>query len=271
MAAAAHAQTAGTMEIRAPGFVRWLLLPWPLPALVAWLAAWASWIAAAAAGVPSALAWACACAVGIALAALNVQAWRRLIAAAGFPVASLLLGAALPGWAWLLALAPLALLYPVRAWRDAPLFPTPASALEGLARAVAEPAPQRVLDAGCGLGHGLAALRAQWPAAHFTGIEASRALAGACAARCRFAEVRRGDIWAADWRGFDLVYLFQRPESMARAWAQAQAQLAPGAWLVSLEFEVPGVKPTAVLRAETAARPVWLYRITRSTGPAGGR
>jgi hypothetical protein len=53
-----------------------------------------------------------------------------------------------------------------------------------------------------------------------------------------------GDLWSASWRGLALVYLFQRPESMGRAWAKAEAELAPGAWLVSLEFVVPGREPT---------------------------
>ena len=54
--------------------------------------------------------------------------------------------------------------------------------------------------------------------------------------------------------------LFQRPESMERAAAKAQAELAPGAWLVSLEFAVPGVLPSAQLRVPVG-RVVWLYRM----------
>jgi hypothetical protein len=41
--------------------------------------------------------------------------------------------------------------------------------------------------------------------------------------------VRRGDMWAMSWQGCQVVYLFQRPESMARAWDKACADLAPGA------------------------------------------
>ena len=118
----------------------------------------------------------------------------------------------------------------------------------------------RVLDAGCGLGHGLRALHAAWPAARIEGVEWSALLAWACARRCRFAAVRRGDLWAGDWRGLQLVYLFQRPESMARAWAKAEAELPRGAWLVSLEFAVPGVQPWRRLDAG-GGRPLWLYRM----------
>jgi len=63
------------------------------------------------------------------------------------------------------------------------------------------------------------------------------------------------------------VYLFQRPESMARAAEKARAQLMPGAWLVSLEFEAPSLKPQAVLRCPDG-RPVWLYRAPFQMGNA---
>ena len=56
-----------------------------------------------------------------------------------------------------------------------------------------------------------------------------------------------------------MVYLFQRPESMPRAVTKALAELKPGAWLVSLEFEALALQPQACLRAPDG-RPVWLYQ-----------
>jgi trans-aconitate methyltransferase len=117
----------------------------------------------------------------------------------------------------------------------------------------------QVLDAGCGLGAGLRELRRAYPLARIDGIEWSRPLAALCALRCRFARVRRGDLWAADWSGCDLVYLFQRPESMARAAEKAGRELRAGAWLASLEFEAPALRPTARHQCPDG-RMVWLYR-----------
>lgn len=262
----------GSRGRRASWMKRW---PWPAPALATWLAAWGAFVvvqgpaAWPAAALPAALAVA-------AVGALCVQGrWRRLIAAGGFPLSAALVGVGglgEPGsaWIWLAALVPLAGLYPARTWRDAPLFPTPAAALAGL-DAVVSPVPRRVLDAGCGLGHGLDALHRLWPEAVLEGVEWSRPLARICRWRCRFARVRRADMWQADWSRQDLVYLFQRPESMARAFAKARAELAAGSWLVSLEFAVPGERPWARLGAP-GGRPVWIYRVARrSTGSAAGR
>lgn len=238
-----------------------LRMPWPLPALMAWAGAWLIFVALQRAAVPPVGALLAACLLGTAASVLGGSWWRRGLIAAGFPLSLALLGAAsLPNWAWLVPLALLLLVYPLNAWRDAPLFPTPRHALQSLAVQAPLPLGARVLDAGCGLGDGLKALRHAYPAAQLEGLEWSWPLRLACAALCPWAQVRRADMWKADWSPYRMVYLFQRPESMARAAAKAEAELAPGAWLVSLEFAVPGVLPCAQLRAP-GGRVVWLYRM----------
>ena len=237
-----------------------LRMPWPLPALLAWACAWLVFVAVQRMVSPVA-ALVAASALGTVASLLGGSWWRRGLIAAGFPLSLALLGAAgLPTWAWLVPLLLLLLVYPLNAWRDAPLFPTPRHALRALATQAPLQLNARVLDAGCGLGDGLKALRHAYPAAQLEGVEWSWPLRLLCALRCPWAYVRRGDMWALDWSEFRMVYLFQRPESMARAAAKAGAEMAAGAWLVSLEFAVPGVLPSAQLRAPQG-RVVWLYRL----------
>lgn len=246
-----------------------VLARWPLPALLVWAGAWALFLAMQGTELGRAIALPAAVAAGLlaAWAWPGVAYWRRLMIAAGFPLSALAqgLGVAaghflLPAWAWLLALALLLLAYPLRAWGDAPIFPTPPDALDGLSAVVRLGPGPRLLDAGCGLGHGLQALRRAWPDARVEGIEFSPPLVWAARWRCRFARVQRGDMWRADWSGHDLVYLFQRPETMARAYAKARREMAVGCWMVSLEFPVPGVRPTEVMQAE-GRKTIWLYRM----------
>ena len=236
-------------------------LHWQLPAILVWSAAWALFVGLPRIGLSSGLAVGAASLLGIAASLLGDTWWRRLMIGLGFPLSLLLTqSATLPGWVWLLPLLALLLIYPVNAWRDAPLFPTPKNALNELP-ALLQLAPSAlVLDAGCGLGAGLKALRAAYPAARLTGIEWSWPLRALCALRCPWAQVRQGDIWRADWSTYDLVYLFQRPESMPRAVAKARAELRPGAYLVSLEFEAQALQPLAVLRT-VPDKPVWVYRM----------
>jgi SAM-dependent methyltransferase len=202
-----------------------------------------------------------ASALGVATSLLGNTWWRRGMIGLGFPLSLLLTqSASLPAWVWLVPLLALLLIYPLNAWRDAPLFPTPRHALKNLAAEAILARDALILDAGCGLGDGLRALRAAYPQAHLTGIEWSWPLRALCALRCPWASVRQGDIWVADWSGFDMVYLFQRPESMPRAVAKAGAELKPGAWLVSLEFEAPAIKPFVKLDT-IHGKPVWVYRV----------
>jgi hypothetical protein len=242
-------------------------LPWPAPALFVWGGCWLLFAALRGLDLTAPFAFGLAAAAGVALSLLGATVWRRVIVAAGFPLALAASGAAgsLPSWAWLLPLVLLALVYPIHAWRDAPLFPTPTGALQGLAQTVPIAAGARVLDGGCGLGAGLRELRREYPDARLHGLEWSWPLTLACRWRCRFAQVRRADLWRADWSGFDLVYLFQRPESMPRAAAKALGEMRPGAWLASLEFEVSALAATHVLACADGRR-LWVYRIAGNGG-----
>jgi hypothetical protein len=175
-------------------------LPWPLPALLAWGCAWALFAGLQWFGLPAVAALAVACTWGVALSLLGGTWWRRLLIGLGFPLSLLLAGgAAFPAWAWLLPLAVLLLIYPLNAWRDAPLFPTPANALDELAATAPLPIGALVLDAGCGLGDGLKALRQAYPAAQLHGLEWSWPLRFLSALRCPWASIRQGDIWRANW------------------------------------------------------------------------
>lgn len=244
------------------------LTTWPLPALLAWLAAWLLYSAALAAGLAAGPALAVGAALGAVIGWLQPQRWRRLIVALGFPASVLALGwqggqGVVGGLLWLLPLLILWWLYPRRSWSEAPLFPTPRGALAPLPSHAPLLPDARVLDAGCGAGDGLRELLLAYPAARVEGVEWSRPLAWLARWRVRGAAVRQGDLWADDWAPFALVYVFQRPESMPRVWAKACAELAPGAWLVSLDFTVPGV--TAVASWQLAGGQfVWLYRPERN-------
>lgn len=244
------------------------IIRWPLPALWSWLAAWFIYAAALTAGLAPEPALAAGAAVGAGLGWFQQVRWRRLIVALGFPASVLALGwqggeGALRGLPWLAPLALLWWLYPRRSWSEAPLFPTPKGALDRLSELAPLPPGARVLDAGCGVGDGLRELRRAYPGARVEGVEWSRPLAWLARLRVPGASVRRDDLWADDWAAFALVYVFQRPESMPRVWAKACAELAPEAWLVSLDFAVPDVAAVASWQLP-GGQFVWLYRPLRN-------
>jgi len=233
---------------------------WPISAFLIWAGSWAVYLLLAA--LLGSLPWAMvlACATGIVFSVLAGTRPRQIAVAVGFPLSFLLSGmGSVPAWYWLIPLVLALLIYPVRSWRDAPLFPTPLNALIELSSHANLARGELILDAGSGLGDGLKALRLAYPEAKFRGIESSWPLQILSALRCPWAEIVRGDIWLVDWSSCQMLYLFQRPESMARAVAKAERELKPGAWLVSLEFEANELKPKAKFQA-SAKRSVWLYQ-----------
>ncbi len=235
---------------------------WPLPALATWAVAWLLYVALVRWGLDAIPALALGMLVGMVGRRWAGTPMRRAMVGMGFPLSYLGVGLDMAdqAWVWLVLGLLLLLAYPGRAWNDAPLFPTARGALKGLAQAVPLPAGATVLDAGCGLGHGLHALRAAYPQAQVRGVEWSWPLALATRLRCPWARVNQGDMWQTDWRKADLVYLFQRPESMARAWAKAEREMRPGSCLVSLEFPVAGRAPDAQC-GQPQGQPVWVYRV----------
>ncbi|MFM8467479.1 MAG: class I SAM-dependent methyltransferase [Oxalobacteraceae bacterium] len=227
---------------------------------MAWIFSWIVYLVLLRVDLLPWLSAAVATAVGALASVLAGTLSRRIAVAVGFPLSLLLFGAgAMPGWAWLLPLVIVLLVYPMNAWRDAPLFPTPAAALRDLPVHAPLRAGALVLDAGCGLGHGIRALRAVYPDVTLHGTEWSWPLRIIAGLLCPWARIQQGDMWRDDWSRYDMVYLFQRPETMPRAIEKATAEMKAGAYLVSLEFVARALKPEAVLQT-LPEKPVWIYR-----------
>jgi len=227
---------------------------------MAWIFSWIVYLVLLRVDLLPWLSAAVATAAGALASVLAGTLSRRIAVAVGFPLSLLLFGAgAMPGWAWLLPLVIVLLVYPMNAWRDAPLFPTPAAALRDLPVHAPLRAGALVLDAGCGLGHGIRALRAVYPDVTLHGTEWSWPLRIIAGLLCPWARIQQGDMWRDDWSRYDMVYLFQRPETMPRAIEKATAEMKAGAYLVSLEFVARALKPEAVLQT-LPEKPVWIYR-----------
>jgi hypothetical protein len=238
------------------------LLTWPVPALLAWGSSWLIFKGLQVVGLTETIAFIVATCLGGFLSTLVNTPMRKALIVLGFPLSMAASSATLsvPPIGWLFLLGLIFLVYPRKAWRDAPLFPTPKRALREMQQHITLPAGARILDAGSGLGDGLLALRDAFPRAELHGVEMSWPLRVMSAMRCSFARIRQGDIWLVDWRSFDMVYMFQRPESMPRAVEKAEAELRRGAWLISLEFEAQDLIPSAILTCRDG-RPVWMYQL----------
>ena len=130
-------------------------LTWPVPALLAWGSSWLVFKGMQTIGASETIAFIVATCLGGFLSALAHTPMRKGLIVLGFPLSMAASSATLnvPPIGWLFLLGLIVLVYPRKAWRDAPLFPTPLNAL----RQLSELAPLKnkaiILDAGCGLEH----------------------------------------------------------------------------------------------------------------------
>jgi SAM-dependent methyltransferase len=131
-------------------------------------------------------------------------------------------------------------------WKSrVPLFFSSVRTLDSLAELL--PAGQHsFLDVGCGDGRVLARLAAARPDCRFEGIEQALVPWLLARLRCSIARtacrIRRGDLWSLDLAAYDMVYAYLSPAVMPGFWEKAQAEMRPGALLVSA-FAIPGAVP----------------------------
>ncbi len=171
-----------------------------------------------------------------------------LVFQAGFlPVALGLHALALPAWLYLAGFF-LVLLLNWNSFRHGiPLYLTSAPAtrrLEELLRT--QPVGFAFIDLGCGLAGPLCHLARVFPQAQFTGVETaplSFVLAWLRSLPRRNCRIRYRSLWTTPLAPYDVVYCFLSPLPMPALWTKAQAELRPGARLVSNTFGIPGVEP----------------------------
>ena len=171
-----------------------------------------------------------------------------LLFQAGFlPVALGLHALALPAWLYLAAFL-LVLLFNWNSFRHGvPLYLTSVPATLRLEMLLlSQPSGFAFIDLGCGLAGPLCHLASAFPRAQFTGVETAPltfVLAWLRSLPLRNCRIRYRSLWKTPLVPYDVVYCFLSPLPMPALWAKAQAELKPGARLVSNTFGIPGVEP----------------------------
>lgn len=171
--------------------------------------------------------------------------------------APLLVGALalrLPPGVWLAGFGVLLAIY----WRTdrsrVPLYLSNTATATAVA-ALLPDGPCFVLDLGCGDGRLLRRLARLRPDATFVGIEHAPLTwlwARLFASGQDNLDIRYGDFWRAPLTPYDVVYAFLSPVPMPRLWEAANAQMRPGALLISNSFEIPGVPPLRTVAVDDA-------------------
>lgn len=177
-----------------------------------------------------------------------------------------------PGW-YLAGFTVLVLVYWSSFRTQVPLYLSNAETAAAVAHLLPR-RPARLLDIGAGTGALLRPLAQARPDCRFTGIELAPAtwLLGRMLGRgLANLEWLRGDYFAHDWRGYDVVYAFLSPVPMAEVWRKAAAELRPGSMLVSNSFAVPEREPAAVVEVgDRRGTQLYVYRMATGTDDRSG-
>lgn len=168
-----------------------------------------------------------------------------------------------PGW-FLLAFIVLLMIYRGALSGRVPLYLTNQATVDVLGVMLQESGACSFLDLGAGVGSTLLPLAMQFPERTFGGVENAPLtwVLGRWRTRAQpNLQWRWGDLWKQPLGGFEVVYAFLSPEPMPQLWCKAQAEMRPGALLISNAFEIPDAVPEQVIELADGAGPLYCYRV----------
>lgn len=170
----------------------------------------------------------------------GAPSWWLMIHLGFMPIVVTARALDLPTWLWPVGLVLLLLVF----WRTdhsrVPLYLSSGQCAAALLELL-PPQPCQVIDLGCGDGAILRALARARPDCRFIGIEHAPlpwlwARLGSIS--ITNLSIHHGDFWRHPLGAYDLVYAFLSPVPMPRLWLKAEAEMRPGALLVSNSFRV---------------------------------
>ncbi|MDO8348577.1 MAG: methyltransferase type 12 [Rugosibacter sp.] len=176
---------------------------------------------------------------------LKSPGWWLPIHLTFLPLMVLAARLALPPWVWLAGFTLLLLIF----WRTnssrVPLYLTNPRSSNAILHLLPT-TPCRIIDLGCGDGALLRYLARARPDCFFVGIEHAPLTwlwAWLSSRRLNNISIRHGDFWAHSLTDYARVYAFLSPAPMPRLWIKAQAEMSPGACLISNSFAIPEIPP----------------------------
>jgi hypothetical protein len=72
---------------------------------------------------------------------------------------------------------------------------------------------------------------------------------------------RLGDYRTLDFANYDIIFAYLSPAAMLALWDKASKEMKPGSLLISLEFEIPGAKPSIRIAANANSPAIYAWKI----------
>ncbi len=221
-------------------------ITWPTLSLLSWISDWLVFLWLINLKVGSSVAFFIVLLLVIVkLLIVKTSKWKKIFLLLGFPLSAFLLqiNQASSTIGWLMPLLILLIVYPPNSWKDAPIYPTPKNALDGLNAILNLKNNSKILDFGCGVGHGIKAILQEWPNSYVFGVENSIFFYLFTKLKYHKATIIFDNMWDVHLSNFNVLYVFQRPETMTEIWEKAKKEMPPNSFVISLSFPIENVKP----------------------------
>jgi SAM-dependent methyltransferase len=190
-------------------------------------------------------------------------------------------------WQWILLIFPLAiwlalkldltpslffggfLLFALMYWSvfltQVPYYPSSDSACDVVAELIDHEKKLEIIEIGSGLGGFSMRLAKLRPKSRYLGIEIAPLpfLISLIRSKYQRSAVRfkLGNYEKVDLAHFNLVFAYLSPAAMPKLYEQCKAQMKAGSILVSHEFIVPGVEPSATLKSDRHSKITYTYQM----------
>lgn len=146
-----------------------------------------------------------------------------------------------------------------------PFFPSRPIVWKKVAQLIPQQRAVSMIDIGSGLGDLSMAIARMRPNSRIEGIEVaplpwliSRLRAALSRSRANF---KLGDYYTLDFADYDVVFAYLSPAAMPKLYQKAQLEMQVGGFLVSYEFEIPGVEPTFIMQQPGNTPDIYVWKM----------
>jgi hypothetical protein len=146
-----------------------------------------------------------------------------------------------------------------------PFFPSRPIVWQQVAKIIPKDKPLRLIDIGSGLGDMSMYIAKLRPDSHIEGIEIAPLpwLISYVRGKMRrsTATFKIGDYHTLNFANYDVIFAYLSPAAMLTLWEKASHEMLPGSLLISLEFEIPEVKPTLRIASMSNSPIIYVWKI----------
>jgi hypothetical protein len=146
-----------------------------------------------------------------------------------------------------------------------PFFPSRPIVWQQVAKVIPQHRPVRLIDIGSGLGDMAMHMSKLRSDSHIEGIEIAPLpwLISYVRAKLRRSNAvfKMGDYRTLDFANYDVIFAYLSPAAMLTLWEKASQEMQSGSFLISLEFEIPGVTPSIRIEGSENSPMIYVWKM----------